>query len=255
MLISYNKDRQNRVKNYKVMNMRINNFISSTGLCSRRKADELIKEGKVKVNNSVAIIGQRVRPEDKVEVEGKILDLEKEKIYIALNKPAGITCTTERHIKGNIIDFVNHPERIFPVGRLDKESEGLILLTNDGTIVNKILMNENNNEKDYIVKVNKAITPSFIEGMSKGVKIYNPVKNEYTVTNPCKLVKTNAKTFKITLTQGLNRQIRRMCTSLGYRVVQLKRIRIINIKLGQLALGKWRNLTEEELGTLLEIIK
>ena len=227
--------------------MRINNYISSTGLCSRRQADELIKQGRVKINSNIATIGQKVYPEDRVEVNGKLLKLEKTNIYIALNKPTGITCTTERHIKGNIIDFVNYPERIFPIGRLDKESEGLILLTNDGSIVNKILTNENNNEKDYIVTVNKAITPSFIKGMSNGVKIYNPVKNEYTVTNQCKVEKINAETFKITLTQGLNRQIRRMCTHFGYKVVKLKRIRIMNIKLGKLPVGRWRNLTEEEL--------
>ncbi len=227
--------------------MRINNYISSTGLCSRRQADELIKQGRVKINSNIATIGQKVYPEDRVEVNGKLLKLEKTNIYIALNKPTGITCTTERHIKGNIIDFVNHPERIFPIGRLDKESEGLILLTNDGSIVNEILTNENNNEKDYIVTVNKVITPSFIKGMSNGVKIYNPVKNEYTVTNQCKVEKINAETFKITLTQGLNRQIRRMCTHFGYKVVKLKRIRIMNIKLGKLPVGRWRNLTEEEL--------
>lgn len=227
--------------------MRINNYISSTGLCSRRQADELIKQGRVKINSNIATIGQKVYPEDRVEVNGKLLKLEKTNIYIALNKPTGITCTTERHIKGNIIDFVNYPERIFPIGRLDKESEGLILLTNDGSIVNEILTNENNNEKDYIVTVNKVITPSFIKGMSNGVKIYNPVKNEYTVTNQCKVEKINAKTFKITLTQGLNRQIRRMCTHFGYKVVKLKRIRIMNIKLGKLPVGRWRNLTEEEL--------
>ncbi|NLJ58630.1 MAG: pseudouridine synthase [Tissierellia bacterium] len=235
--------------------MRINNYISSTGLCSRRQADELIKEGKVKINSKLAIIGQRVKPGDKVEVNGKLLKLKKTHVYIALNKPRGITSTTERHVKGNIIDFVNHPERIFPIGRLDKDSEGLILLTNDGSIVNEILSNKNKNEKDYIVTVNKAITTSFIEGMSKGVRIYNPVKNEYTLTDPCKLVKISSKVFKITLTQGLNRQIRRMCAHFGYRVVKLKRIRIMNIKLKNLPIGKWRNLTEEEVRILLATTK
>ncbi len=233
--------------------MRINNYISSTGLCSRRKADELIKNGKVKVNNNIAIIGQTVNKGDKVEVNGKEVKLKKTYVYIALNKPPGITCTTERHIKGNIIDFVNHPERIFPIGRLDKDSEGLIFLTNDGDIVNKILRNENDNEKDYIVTVNKNITPSFIEGMSKGVRIYNPVRNEYTVTNHSKIEKMGNRTFKITLTQGLNRQIRRMCSHFGYQVVKLKRIRIMNIELKNLPLGKWRNLTEEEIRNLLAI--
>ena len=233
--------------------MRLNKFISSTGLCSRRKADELINQGRVKINSDIAIIGQRVNPEDKVEVNGQLLKTEKKNVYIALNKPPGITCTTEGHIKGNIVDFVNHPERIFPIGRLDKESEGLILLTNDGDIVNRIL--ENDNEKDYIVNVNKDITSSFIKGMSNGVKIYNPVRNEYTVTNRCKVVKLGDRSFEITLTQGLNRQIRRMCARFNYKVVKLKRIRIMNIELNNLALGKWRNLTEEELRNLLEIIK
>lgn len=233
-----------------VIIMRINNFISSTGLCSRRQADELIKQGKVRINNNIATIGQTVDQDDKVEINGKLLKQKNKYVYIALNKPRGITCTTERHIKGNIIDFVNHPERIFPIGRLDKDSEGLILLTNDGSIVNKILRKENDHEKDYIVTVNKTINPSFIEGMSNGVRIYNPVKNEYTVTNHCKIEIINAKSFKITLTQGLNRQIRRMCDSFGYNVVKLKRIRIMNIKLNNLPTGKWRNLTEEEVRSL-----
>ena len=235
--------------------MRINSFISSTGLCSRREADELVKQGKVKVNNEIATIGQRVSEDDKVEVDGKLLSLQNTNVYIALNKPRGITCTTERHIEGNIVDFVNHEERIFPIGRLDKDSEGLILLTSDGSIVNKILRNENKNEKDYIVTVNKPISPSFLKGMAGGVKIYNPVRNEYTITNKCKVSKINDKTLKITLTQGLNRQIRRMCSHFGYRVVKLKRIRIMNIDLGNLPVGKWRNLTKEELGTLFRIIK
>ncbi len=235
--------------------MRLNNFISSTGLCSRRQADELIKQEKVKVNDKIATIGLKVSTEDKVEVNGKLVKPKKNYIYIALNKPPGITSTTERHIKGNIIDFVNHTERIFPIGRLDKASEGLILLTNDGSIVNEILRANNDHEKDYIVTVNKEIIPSFIEGMSKGVKIYNPVKNEYTLTNSCKVVKMGHRTFKITLSQGLNRQIRRMCTNFGYKVVKLKRIRIMNIELQDLPLGKWRNLTEEELRILLASIK
>lgn len=232
--------------------MRINNFISSTGLCSRRQADELIKQGKVKINNNIATIGQTVDLDDKVEVNGKLLKQKKAYVYIALNKPRGITCTTERHIKGNIIDFINYPERIFPIGRLDKDSEGLILLTNDGGIVNKILRNENEHEKDYIVMVNKAITPSFIGGMSNGVRIYNPVKNEYVVTNQCNVERIDNKSFKITLTQGLNRQIRRMCDSFDYKVVKLKRIRIMNIHLNNLPTGKWRNLTEEEVKNLLD---
>ncbi|MDQ2087739.1 pseudouridine synthase [Herbivorax sp. ANBcel31] len=234
--------------------MRINKFISSTGLCSRRQADELVRQGIVKVNNKIAEIGLTVSPEDKIEVNGKLLKTENTYVYIALNKPVGITCTTERHVSGNIIDFINHSKRIFPIGRLDKDSEGLILLTNDGDIVNKILRNENNHEKEYIVTVNKVINPSFIENMSNGVKIYNPVKNEYTLTKHCKIEKINSRTFKIILSQGLNRQIRKMCTRFGYKVVSLKRIRIMNIKLDKLSVGAWRNLTQEEIRILLNMI-
>lgn len=227
--------------------MRLNQFISSTGLCSRRRADELIKEKRVTLNGVTATVGQVANRDDKIYVDGKLLKQKTNDIYIVLNKPIGITCTTERHIQGNIIDFVNHTKRIFPVGRLDKDSEGLILLTNDGNIVNKILREENNNKKEYIVTVNKAITPSFIKGMSKGVKIYNPVKNEYTVTNKCEIVKIKDKTFKITLSQGLNRQIRRMCASFGYEVVNLKRVKIMDLTLEGLKVGAWRNLTSKEI--------
>ncbi|NLV33782.1 MAG: pseudouridine synthase, partial [Clostridiaceae bacterium] len=194
---------------------------------------------------------QDVNPGDKVEVNGEYLKPVKDFVYIVLNKPVGITCTTERHIKGNIIDFINHPERIFPIGRLDKDSEGLILLTSDGSIVNEILMDKNKYEKEYIVSVNNEITPAFIEGMSKGVRIFNPVKNTYTRTNRCKVVKIDSHIFKIILTQGLNRQIRRMCSNFGYEVIKLKRIRIINIDLRNLPVGKWRNLTKEEVKSLL----
>ena len=231
--------------------MRINNYISSAGICSRRQADELISQGKVKINGKKAEIGQDVNPGDKVEVNGEYLKPVKDFVYIVLNKPVGITCTTERHIKGNIIDFINHPERIFPIGRLDKDSEGLILLTSDGSIVNEILMDKNKYEKEYIVSVNNEITPAFIEGMSKGVRIFNPVKNTYTRTNRCNVVKIDSHIFKIILTQGLNRQIRRMCSNFGYEVIKLKRIRIMNIDLRNLPVGKWRNLTKEEVKSLL----
>lgn len=235
--------------------MRINKFISSTGLCSRRQADKLIIQEKVKINGKIALLGDRVTSADKVEINDKLVGSEKKNnIYIVLNKPPGITCTTEKDVEGNIVDFVNHPERIFPIGRLDKDSEGLILLTNDGDIVNKILRNENDNEKDYIVTVNKNITPDFISGMSNGVKIYNPVRNEYTITNRCRVEQINNRTFQITLTQGLNRQIRRMASHFDYQVVKLKRIRIMNIKLTNLDLGRWRNLSEEELSNLFSII-
>ncbi|NLW29712.1 MAG: pseudouridine synthase, partial [Erysipelothrix sp.] len=172
-------------------------------------------------------------------------------VYILLNKPVGITCTTERHIQGNIVDFVKYPERIFPIGRLDKDSEGLILLTNDGSIVNKILRSENAHEKDYIVRVNQLITSQFLHSMSQGVRIYNPVKNEYTVTKKSSVKKINDTTFQITLTQGLNRQIRRMCSQLGYRVVSLKRVRIMHLKLNNLPTGKWRHLSQDEVKELL----
>ena len=231
--------------------MRINNYISSAGICSRRQADELISQGKVKINGKKAEIGQDVNPGDKVEVNGEYLKPVKDFVYIVLNKPVGITCTTERHIKGNIIDFINHPERIFPIGRLDKDSEGLILLTSDGSIVNEILMDKNKYEKEYIVSVNNEITPAFIEGMSKGVRIFNPVKNTYTRTNRCKVVKIDSHIFKIILTQGLNRQIRRMCSNFVYEVIKLKRIRIMNSDLRNLPVGKWRNLTKEEVKSLL----
>ncbi|HPB16793.1 MAG TPA: pseudouridine synthase [Clostridia bacterium] len=231
--------------------MRINNYISSAGICSRRQADELISQGRVKINGQKAEIGQDVNPGDKVEVNGEYLKPVKDFVYIVLNKPVGITCTTEKHIKGNIIDFINHPERIFPIGRLDKESEGLILLTSDGSIVNEILMDKNKYEKEYIVSVNNEITSAFIEGMSKGVRIFNPVKNTYTRTNRCKVVKIDSHIFKIILTQGLNRQIRRMCSNFGYEVIKLKRIRIMNIDLRNLPVGKWRNLTKEEVKSLL----
>jgi len=233
--------------------MRINNYISSAGLCSRRKADELIRAGKVTINGVVAVLGATVNPADLVAVDGQILQPVKTDIYIALNKPRGIISTTERQVKGNIIDFVNHPERIFPVGRLDKDSEGLILLTNDGSCVNKILRNENKHEKEYIVTVNKPIRPAFLKGMSAGVRIYNPVRKEYTLTNPSRVVQIDDRTFRIFLTQGLNRQIRRMCSHFGYQVVKLLRVRILNIELKDLPSGQWRDLTEEELRTLFEL--
>lgn len=231
--------------------MRINQFISSTGFCSRREADALILSKKVKINGRVAEIGSRVNEKDRVEVEGKRLVAKKRHIYIALNKPVGITCTTERHIKGNIIDFIGHSERIFPIGRLDKDSEGLILLTSDGTIVNEILRVENQHDKEYKVKVDKKVTPDFIEAMASGVTIFNPVKERHEKTRPCKVTQESEHEIKIILSQGLNRQIRRMCEALGYNVVSLKRMRIMHIKLGKLRTGEWRNLTDEELKGLI----
>ncbi|WP_301172492.1 23S rRNA pseudouridine(2604) synthase RluF [Brevibacillus nitrificans] len=224
--------------------MRINKYISETGFCSRRESDKLIEAGRVTINGRLAELGSTVSPGDDVRIDGNPLGAKKKSVYIALNKPVGITCTTELHIKGNIIDFVNHPERIFPIGRLDKDSQGLILLTNDGDIVNKILRAENNHEKEYIVTVDKPITPLFIQGMSGGVRILG------TVTKPCKVTKISDRVFKIVLTQGLNRQIRRMCQAFGYQVRQLKRVRIMNIELGELRVGQWRDLTPGELKEL-----
>lgn len=224
--------------------LRINKFISEKGVCSRREADKLVEEGRVFINGIKAATGSKVYPGDEVKLDGKLLTKREELVYIALNKPAGITSTTEHKVKGNIVDFLKHEKRIFPIGRLDKDSQGLILLTNDGDIVNKILRAGNNHDKEYIVTVDKPITQEFIRRMSSGVGILD------TITKPC-IVKPEGKcTFRIILTQGLNRQIRRMCEALGYRVIKLKRIRIMNIHLKDLPEGKWRYLTTEELQTL-----
>lgn len=233
---------------YDIPDVRINKFISEKGICSRREADKFIEQGRVKVNGLKATLGTKVAPEDTVTLDGKTIQGEKELIYIALNKPKGITCTTEKKVKGNIVDFVNHSERIFPIGRLDKDSEGLILLTNDGDIVNKILRAGNNHEKEYLVTVNKPIIKKFIENMSSGVRILD------TVTKPCIVKKESNYVFRIILTQGLNRQIRRMCEALDYQVTKLVRVRIMNIQLYPLPQGKWRNLTKDELETINKLI-
>ncbi len=228
--------------------MRINKYISETGICSRREADKLIEEKKVTINGTIAELGSTVMEGDVVKINGKPIGIKKKPVYIALNKPVGITSTTEKHIQGNIVDFVNHQERIFPIGRLDKDSEGLILLTNDGDIVNKILRAENNHEKEYIVTVNKPITKAFLEGMSKGVRILG------TKTKPCKVQRIDDRVFRIILTQGLNRQIRRMCQVFGYEVKKLKRIRIMNIHLEGLKVGEWRNITNKEMNQLMSLL-
>ncbi|CAI8987703.1 23S rRNA pseudouridine(2604) synthase RluF [Brevibacillus sp. DP1.3A] len=224
--------------------MRINKFISETGICSRREADKLIEAKRVTINGQLAELGSTVASGDDVRIDGQPLGVKKKDVYIALNKPVGITCTTELHVKGNIIDFVNHPERVFPIGRLDKDSQGLILLTNDGDIVNKILRAENNHDKEYIVTVDKPITANFLHGMANGVRILG------TTTKPCEVTKVSDRVFNIVLTQGLNRQIRRMCQAFGYQVRKLERVRIMNIALGNLKLGQWRNLTAKELTDL-----
>src|SRR3954469_22746439 len=228
--------------------MRLNKYLSESGACSRREADEFIAEGRVTVNGVPAALGTQVNDGDDVRLDGDQVGTARKKskpVYIALNKPVGITCTTERHVQGNIVDFVDHPERVFPIGRLDKDSEGLILLTNDGDIVNEVLRAEHHHEKEYVVAVDHAITPEFLTGMAAGVRLSDAT------TRPCKVAKLGAKVFRITLTQGLNRQIRRMCEAFGFTVEALQRVRIMRIHLGELPLGRWRNLTAEEVATLL----
>ena len=233
------------------MSVRINKYLSEVGYCSRRVADRLIDEGKVTINGKVPEMGTRVEDGDQVAVKGQRIEKSRKqkKIYLAFNKPIGIVCTTDRKVDpDNIIDFIKYPSRIFPVGRLDKLSEGLIFLTNDGDIVNKILRARNNHEKEYVVSVNRPITRDFIQSMSGGVEILD------TITKNCFVKKLGSKKFKIILTQGLNRQIRRMCESLGYRVVSLKRVRIMNIKL-DMPIGKYREFTKEELSGLNRLLK
>lgn len=238
----------NKFSNSKEDNIRINKFLSKYGYCSRRDGDELIKSGVVYINDVKATLGSIVNKGDNVYIKNnsKLKEVEQKvtPVYLAFNKPLGITCTTCKKDKSNIIDFINYKERIFPIGRLDKNSHGLILLTNDGDIVNKILRSENNHEKEYIVKVNKPLTDDFINKLRSGVKILGQM------TKPCKVIKLNDFSFKIILTQGLNRQIRRMCDTYSYKVLYLKRIRVLNIKLGDLKVGKYRKLTEKELEKL-----
>lgn len=232
-----------------VLGVRLNKYLSEAGVCSRREADRFIEQGKVKIDGVRAEIGTRVMQGQRVIFQNKDITKEEEFILIALNKPRGIVCTTAKSDPDNIIDFMKFSKRIYPIGRLDKDSEGLLLMTNDGNIVNKILKAGNYHEKEYIVTVNKQITADFIEKMSGGVPILE------TVTRPCEVTIVNKNTFKIILTQGLNRQIRRMCEYLEYRVVKLQRIRVMNIKLGRLNVGGYRNVTDRELETLLESIK
>ncbi|MBR3342187.1 MAG: pseudouridine synthase [Clostridiales bacterium] len=229
--------------------IRINKYIASSGLCSRREADTLIENGQVTINGVIAVQGSKVNNGDIVEVNGQKITPEDDMVYIAFNKPLGITCTTDTRDPSNIIDYIGFEERIFPVGRLDKNSSGLIILTNDGSIVNKLLRAENGHEKEYLVTVNRPYDKEFINKMESGV----PVLGQLTL--PCTLKPVNNKSFKITLHQGLNRQIRRMCEYLGYKVTKLKRIRFLNIILGDLEPGKWRYLTAKEKKELLKDIK
>ncbi|WP_029906638.1 23S rRNA pseudouridine(2604) synthase RluF [Prevotella sp. 10(H)] len=231
------------------MEYRLNKYISNSGFCSRREADKLIENGKVTINGKRATVGMRVLPKQKVRVNGELIVNDIEPVYIAFNKPVGIVSTTDPLEKDNIVNFIRHEQRIFPIGRLDKDSQGLILLTNDGDIVNKILRVGNNHKKDYIVKVDKPITKDFITRMSQGIPILDRV------TRKCELTEINPYTFKITLIQGLNRQIRRMCEYLGYEVTRLERIKIMNIELGNLGQGNWRDLTNAELEGLFDLLE
>ena len=230
--------------------IRINKYLSEIGFCSRRRADDLIEQGRVKVNGKIAVMGEKISGREEIRVNNQVVKKpeKKKSVYLAFNKPVGIVCTTDtRREKNNIIDFIKYPTRIFPIGRLDKPSEGLIFLTNDGDIVNKILRANNQHEKEYVVEVNKPITKDFIKQMGNGVPILE------TITNKCYVKQTGKKTFKIILTQGLNRQIRRMCEYFDYRVISLKRIRIMNIKL-DLKVGEYRYFTNSELNTINQLI-
>ena len=225
--------------------IRLNKFISDSGFCSRREADKLIEQQRVNINGNVPELGTKVAPNDVVTVDGQQIQAsatdKADRVYLAYHKPVGITCTTERHVKGNIIDAIGHKQRIFPIGRLDKPSEGLIFLTSDGDIVNKILRAENAHDKEYVVTVNRPLNEHFIQKMSRGVPVLN------TITKPCQVTMQSKMVFRIVLTQGLNRQIRRMCEYLGYEVVKLKRTRIMSVRLAGLKVGQWRDLTADEM--------
>ena len=224
--------------------MRLNKYLSESGSWSRREADELISEGRVTLNGVPVGLGSQVADGDEVKVDGDVVGAARKlerPVYIALNKPVGVTCTTERHVEGNIIDFVDHPERIFPIGRLDKESEGLILLTNDGDIVNEVLRAEHAHEKEYVVAVDRTVTDDLVAKLAGGVRLSDAT------TKRCKVRKLGPRVFAIILTQGLNRQIRRMCEAFGYQVQALQRVRIMHIRLANLAVGRWRNLTPAEI--------
>jgi 23S rRNA pseudouridine2604 synthase len=225
--------------------VRLNKYISETGACSRREADKWIEAGRVTCNGLPAMLGTQVAQGDEVRIDGELIGVKKKQVYLALNKPVGIICTTETHIADNIIAHIGYPERIFPVGRLDRDSEGLILLTNNGDIVNEILRSENNHEKEYVVTVDRPITDLALNMMAGGVKIMGEL------TKPAKVARVDTQSFRIILTQGLNRQIRRMCSALGYRAQRLQRVRIMNVHLGSLAAGQWRHLTPAELSGLV----
>lgn len=238
------------IQHEKKETIRLNKFISSSGFCSRREADRYIEAGRVRVDGEVVGLSTKVLPHQVVHVDGQEIQNNRKLVYIILHKPVGITCTTDTTIPGNIISFMDYKETIFPIGRLDKESSGLILLTNDGDVVNKILRSVNNHEKEYIVCINKGITDDIIEKLSNGIQIYNPVTNTYQITEKAKVTKVGPTTFRIILTQGLNRQIRRMCTALNCKVNSLQRVRVMNIKLDHIQVGQWRYVNAEELRVL-----
>lgn len=246
---------KNIIEHEEKNSLRINKYLAETGYASRREADRLIASGVVKINGVVAEIGQQVFKGDTVTVNDEVVNPVEKKVYIMLHKPLGVTCTTDLNVPENIISYMNYPEQIFPIGRLDKNSSGLILLTNDGDIVNEILRARYNHEKEYIVTVDKDMTDQFLKDMSEGVMIYNQKAHENQLTNKSKVTRLSNDTFKIILTQGLNRQIRRMADALGYKVTKLKRIRIMHMLLGDLPYGEWRYLTEQELKELNEILK
>lgn len=228
--------------------VRINKFFTQQGFCSRRAADRMIEDGRIRINGRVAVLGDQVADDDVVTVDGSVVKSRPCSVYLAYHKPVGVTSTTELHVKGNILQAVGHPERIFPIGRLDKDSSGLILLTNDGDIVNRILRAQFGHEREYVVAVDRPYSPSFLRRMEQGV----PVLGEK--TRPCRTTQVDATTFRITLTEGRNRQLRRMCAALGYRVVRLMRVRIMHIRLGDLPVGKWRELTPKEHDELLAAV-
>ena len=225
--------------------MRINKYLGETGVCSRREADQWIEAGRVSVNGMTAVLGTKVDAGDVVLVDGEPPRSRPQRVYLALNKPVGIECTTERSVPDNVVDFIGHKERIFPIGRLDKDSEGLLLLTNDGDIVNRVLRAEHEHEKEYVVAVDRPLTADFLAGMANGVPILD------TITNPCRVEQVGRNTFRIVLTQGLNRQIRRMCEHFDYTVRRLQRVRIMHIHLGKLPIGRWRELSDAEVAPLL----
>lgn len=228
--------------------MRLNKFLSDAGVCSRREADRLVEAGRITVDGVLAVMGQKVTPDQEIAIDHKPIRKEEEKVLLAFNKPRGVVCTTSKKDKNNIVDYISYGKRIYPVGRLDKDSDGLILLTNQGELVDKILRGSNFHEKEYIVTVNKKITPEFLRAMGSGVPILD------TVTRPCEIEPIGARTFRIILTQGLNRQIRRMCEYFDYRVVELTRVRVMNIRLGRLKTGTYRKIVGKELEELIKLL-